>query len=68
MTPHKSPRSTVAALPAPASYALDVCRYCGRLAVWPGCPHWQAHGGWTITVTARLSDAERRRLQEAMDA
>lgn len=54
-------------LPAPKSYVIDVCRYCGRLAQWPGCDHWQKHEGWTMAVKVTLADGDRARLQAAME-
>lgn len=39
----------------PERWTIDVCRYCGRLAVWPGCPHWQTHDGWTVPVVVKAA-------------
>jgi hypothetical protein len=50
----------------PPGYVIDVCRYCGRLAVWPGCEHWQLHEGWCMPVHVKLMPTERARLQRAM--
>jgi hypothetical protein len=52
---------------APTGYILDICRYCGHLAVWPGCLHWQAHDDWTLSVRVAPSQAARRNIQVAMD-
>ena len=35
------------------SWVLDVCRYCGAKAIWPGCEHWQIHERWTMPVIVR---------------
>lgn len=32
------------------SWIIDVCRYCGHLAMWPGCEHWQSSERWTVPV------------------
>lgn len=53
-------------MPSPVSYVIDVCRHCGRLAVWPGCEHWQSHAGWTMSVRVTLPKGERTRLERAM--
>lgn len=32
------------------SWVIDVCRYCGALAVYPGCKHWRINDRWTTAV------------------
>jgi hypothetical protein len=53
---------------APAGYIVDVCRYCGALAVWPGCRHWQVHADWTMGVRVKLPASERRRIEGSIRA
>lgn len=34
-------------------WTIDVCRTCGRHAVWPGCEHWQSEPGWCKPVVVK---------------
>ena len=61
-----SPRESAPVHP-PTGYILDVCRYCGRQAKWPGCEHWQIRDGWTMTVRVTTNDRDRDRLRIAMN-
>jgi hypothetical protein len=37
----------------PGSWVIDVCRTCGRLAVWPFCEHRSDLGRWYESVHVR---------------
>lgn len=52
---------------APRGYIVDICRYCGRIAAWPGCEHWQKHEGWTLSVRIAPSAATQKKIQDEMD-
>lgn len=49
-------------------WTIDVCGTCGRLAVWPGCEHWQSKPGWCVPVRVHPADAEGRRLDALQGA
>lgn len=47
----------------PDRWHLEICRTCGRRAVWPFCEHKGNNGGdWfvTIIVTGKVPEKERR--------
>lgn len=45
-------------------WSIDVCRTCGRVAVWPGCEHWQSEAGWCVSIPVRPADKRGRELEE----
>ena len=49
------------------AWTIDVCRYCGRLAKWPGCEHWQKHDGWAVPVVVRPTAADARKLDRVIE-
>jgi hypothetical protein len=53
----------------PTRWALAVCRYCGRQAVWPFCEHGkrlrETGGDWFTTITVKgYVPADRRNRDE----
>ena len=62
------PDKEVAAAVAGFRWSVDVCRYCARVAVWPGCSHWQVHDGWTVAAVMRPAHpgALARRLAQTL--
>lgn len=46
----------------PTTWALSVCRTCGRKADWPFCEHRDGGGDWFVTITVRGQVPEAQRL------